>query len=232
MFFFEEFTILVLIIFSDMLKVENISVSSLESAIRGMRNPMNSHSKSDSRWSVGEKTDGVQYSYFRIGPDDLDLCKRLIKAGPSDRKFLRMIHVQMDIVSSLYWWKEMDQYKVSTTTNSCSTMHRIHSRDLVLSDFSYDHLDDRGVEILRSVIDEINRNRALFMNTGDKKYWWNMIQLLPSSYNQRRTWDGDYETLLGMYFARRNHQLDEWHSLCDAIMELPYMREFASAMKS
>ncbi len=203
-----------------MLKVENTSVLGFESAFRGMRNPLNSWKKGDS----------VFTPEIIIGENDMKLAKALIKAGPADRKLLRMIHVQVDITAPLYWWKEMDQYKVGTVTDSCSTMHKIHSRNLTIDDFSHEHLDGLMNGTLKGIIELMNTYRQKFVETKDKSYWWNIIQMLPSSFNQMRTWDGNYETLMSMYFQRRNHKLDEWHTLCDWILELPYMREFIGVL--
>jgi len=204
-----------------MIKIEKACTFGWEGAFRGMRNPLNSWSKTDSDFKDGNIT---------LGENDLKLCKALIKAGASDRKFLRMIHVQLDITAPLYWWKEMDQYKISTVTDSCSTMHKIHSRDLTMDDFSTDHLTEENKAVLKNTIAAINEARKGFKETGDKDQWWQMIQLLPSSFNQKRTWDGNYETLIGMYFSRRHHKLDERHAMCDGILELPYMKEFLGAL--
>ena len=170
----------------------------------------------------------------------MKLCKNLIKAGSSDRKFLRMIHVQANVTAPLYWWKEYDTYKVGTTTNSTSTMHTIHKRDLTLDDFSYEHLLKRGIDFLQNLINEINRNRNLYtkgfkgvpsddaygVRPTDKTLWWQMIQLLPSSFNQMRTIDLNYETLLSIYRQRKGHKLDEWREFCKWIETLPYIKEF------
>lgn len=204
-----------------MIEISNMETSGWNAAIRGMRNPLSSWNKADSTISSKE---------IILGENDKRLALLLTKAGPSDRKFLRMIHVSMDINAPLYWWKEMDQYKVSTVTDSCSTMHKIHSRDLTLGDFSHEHLTDESKELLISVIEEINKNRKLYKETNQKEYWWQMIQLLGSSYNQKRTWDGNYETLLGIYFQRRHHKLDEWHTLCNYIIELPYMKDLIETL--
>ena len=214
-----------------MIKIDNTQVYGLDNAIRAMRNPLNSWDKSDSRVLFNNDDEPGQGPFrFEIGENDMKLCKALIKAGNSDRKFLRMIHVQMDITAPLYFFKEFDTYKISTVTNSCSTMHKIHSRDLTLDDFSTEHLDEDSLGCIEDTIYVINRNRERFKETNDKKYWWQMIQLLPSSFNQMRTWDGNYETLMSMYFQRRNHKLDEWHTLCDWILTLPYMKEFIGVL--
>ena len=212
-----------------MIKIDNTHIYGLDNAIFCMRNPLNSWDKSDSK-VVFANDDSQEAFRFEIGEKDMKLCKALIKAGNSDRKFLRMIHVQADITAPLYWWKEMDQYRISCTTNSCSTMHKIHSRDLTLDDFSHDHLTKESLDVLMNTIELINEYRLQFIETKDKDCWWQMIQLLPSSYNQMRTWDGNYETLLSMYFQRRHHKLDEWHTLCDWIIELPYMKDFISVL--
>lgn len=203
-----------------MLKVENTSVLGFESAFRGMRNPLNSWKKGDSTFTPK----------IKIGENDMKLAKALIKAGPADRKFLRMLHVQVDITAPLYWWKEFDTYKISTVADSCSTMHKIHSRDLTIDDFSTEHLNDLMKNTLKGIIELMNLYREKFIETKDKDNWWQIIQMLPSSYNQMRTWDGNYETLMSMYFQRRNHKLDEWHTFCDWILELPYMKEFIGAL--
>ena len=175
----------------------------------------------------------------------MDLAKRLIKAGSPDRKFMRMIHVQADVTAPLYWWKEYDTYKVGTVANSCSTMHTIHKKEFTIDDFSHEHLSERSMSFLQNLIEEINRNRSLYVKgfkgvpgdndydvkPYDKTYWWQMIQLIPSSFNQMRTIDLDYETLYSIYHQRRNHKLDEWHIFCDWIETLPYMKEFLELKK-
>lgn len=234
-----------------MLKIENTEVLGWEHAIRGMRNPMNSWEKSDSnlyhasvyfdecnkRW----ETNGHR---FMIGPNDLDLMKRLRNAGTDHRKFMRMITVYVDIAGALYWWKEFDTYKVGTVANSCSTMHKIAAKEFTLEDFSHEHLIDYdsyfcnevdgpvlecapnvncgGLQHMNLTINLLNYYRQKYLETKDKKYWWQMIQLLPSSYNQRRTVMLNYEVLANIYKSRRNHKLDEWHIFCDWIEELPY----------
>lgn len=223
-----------------MIKIEDVEVMGIRKAIKGMRNAMNSWDKSDSVFVVEGKPNGDQFVYFKIGDVDMDLAKRLIKAGSSDRKFLRMIHVQADVTAPLYMWKQIDQYRIGVTTNSTSTMHTIHKRDLTLDDFSYEHLLKRGIDFLQNLINEINRNRNLYTkgfkgvpgddNYGviptDKTLWWQMIQLLPSSFNQMRTIDLNYETLLSIYRQRKGHKLDEWREFCKWIETLPYMKEF------
>ena len=199
-----------------MISLSNAVVFGWHSAIMGMRNPMNSWNKSDS----------VFYSDFscKIGQNDLDLMEKLIKAGAEHRKFLRMLHVQMDIEAPLYWWKEFDTYKVGTVANSCSTMHKIAAKEFTLDDFSHEHLtgetdglwvnaDGRdfmcsALDFCQITCDVLNHYRELYLKTKDKKYWWQMIQLLPSSYNQLRTVDLNYEVLLNQYFQRKDHKLD------------------------
>ena len=211
-----------------MIKFERTEVMGWEHAIRGMRNPMNSWEKSDSGkiyWNGTWYTlDPVIRSYFTdygmnllIGPNDLDLMRRLVKGGPVHAKYRRMITVYVDITAPLYWWKEFDTYKVGTVANSCSTMHKIAAKEFTLDDFSCEHLLDETftfniipTAIFRGLIDCLNENRRLYLQTKDKKYWWQMIQLLPSSYNQKRTVMLNYEVLANIYKSRRNHKLDEW----------------------
>lgn len=225
------------------IKIENIQTMGWEGALRGMRNPLNSWDKADSAYASDiERTDTNIAAYgtklnrydFIIGQNDLALCLKLIKAGSEHRKFLRMIHVQMDITAPLYWWKEFDTYKVATTSNSCSTMHKIAAKPFKTTDFSYEHLDeDISLECLARVINELNywRTRYLY-NPADKNSWWQMIQLLPSSYNQRRTVDMSMETVLNILHQRSHHKLDEWIELCDAMLkQIPYCQEFYNAMK-
>ena len=202
-----------------MLKVENIDVYGWKAAIRGARNPMNSWNLSDS-WQSDFTQDGKDG--YVIGQNDYKLLKNLCKAGKDHRKWMRMVTVTMDITAPLYWWKEFDTYKVGTVANSCSTMHKIHAKEFELDDFSHEHLEDYPKWLLSQVILEINKNRDDFNKTKDKDYWWQMIQLLPSSYNQKRTVQLNYEVLNTMYHARKNHKLDEWHTLCDEIEKLPY----------
>lgn len=219
-----------------MLKIENTEVVGWEAAIRGMRNPMNSWEKSDSRFNSLDDCGDCTHCNLRfdecptqqIGHDDLDLMTRLRNAGTDHRKFMRMITVYLDITAPLYWWKEFDTYKVGTVANSCSTMHKIHAKEFTLEDFSIEHLnDDRSAEVsnlewFEYLIIHLNRDRRKFIETKDKQYWWQMIQLLPSSYNQRRTVMLNYEVLANIYKSRRNHKLDEWHTFCDWIESLPY----------
>lgn len=220
-----------------MLKVENTVTPSPEqwtAVIRGMRNPMNSWDKSDSGWvelDDAKKADtGETFRYF-IGEADHELMIKLSQAGSDHAKFRRMIPVYADVIAPLYWWKEFDTYKVGTVANSCSTMHKIHSKEFTLDDFSCEHLIHnepipcRGFSAKQSLcvqIEILNMYRELFLETKDKKYWWQMIQLLPSSYNQRRTVMLNYEVLSNIYRSRKNHKLDEWHTLCNWIETLPY----------
>lgn len=193
-----------------MIKIENTHVDNIVRAVYSARNAMNSWDKSDSKWEDDT-----------LGENDLALAKKLSKAGNDHAKFLRMINVTMDITAPLYWWKEHDQYKVGTTTNSCSTMHRLTHKPFEMSDFSYEHLL-APIQDLRPLIDTLNMYREEYLKTKDKTYWWQMIQLLPSSYNQRRTVQLNYAVLKNMYFARRNHKLDEWRIFCETILSLPY----------
>ena len=221
-----------------MIKIENVETFGWEAAIRGMRNPKNSWAKSDSYPCaiLGELTDknrlyrcsGCKNEFAGrpnctvVGENDRKLAATLANSGPDDGKFLRMIHVQLDVTAPLYWWKEADQYKVGTVTDSCSTMHKIHAKEFDVNDFSHDHLTDGNLNWLLATIGVLNDNRERFVETKDKYFWWQLIQLLPSSYNQRRTWDLNYAVLRNIYHARRNHKLDEWHTFCDWIETLPY----------
>lgn len=197
-----------------MLKIENVSTFGWKAAIRGMRNPKNSWAQIDSAVVNGNG--------FVVGNNDYDLMYKLASAGTDHGKFMRMIHVQCDVTAPLYWWKEADQYKVGTVTDSCSTMHKIHAKEFTLDDFSHEHLNDESTEYLSELVDLLNRYRELFLKDKNKSWWWQMIQLLPSSYNQLRTWDLNYAVLQNIYHARRNHKLDEWHTFCDWIESLPY----------
>lgn len=232
-----------------MLKIEHVEVMGMRKAIKGMRNPLNSWDKSDS--CIGSCIDPIRHcegcpyefvgcndsDYFFIGKADMKLCKNLIKAGSPDRKFMRMIHVQADVTAPLYWWKEYDTYKVGTVANSCSTMHTIHKKEFTLDDFSKEHIgltpncDPMFFDTLEYVIMALNEARHCYLDTKDKAYWWQIIQLLPSSFNQMRTIDLDYETLYSIYHQRRNHKLDEWHTFCEWIETLPYMKEFLGLKK-
>ena len=214
-----------------MIKIEKTEVVGWEAAIRGMRNPMNSWDKSDSGWT----TDGIEesaivvdtdfegYWQLRIGPNDQKLMMNLRNAGTDDRKFMRMIVVYCDINAPLYWLKEYDTYKVGTVSNSCSTMHKIHANEITMDDFSTEHLYDDVIDLpFRKIIDCLNFFRNLYLQDKDKEHWWQMIQLLPSSYNQKRTVMLNYEVLANMYHARKNHKLDEWRDFCKWIESLPY----------
>ena len=200
-----------------MLKVEHISVMNFENAVRGARNPMNSWAKMDSYYDE----DGN----FVMGENDLSLATRLAKAGSDHRKYLRQVMVSMDITAPLYWWKEFDTYKVGTVANSTSTMHKIQAKEFTREDFSCDRMSDDCLAALDAVIAYLEGERVRFVETKEKQHWHNMIQLLPSSYNQMRTVTMNYEVLINIYYARRHHKLAEWHVLCDAIEELPYAKE-------
>ena len=232
-----------------MIKITDTEVVGWEHAIRGMRNPMNSWAKSDSNYTIVDvnEIDNSPYIYinsdddyisYTIGPNDQSLMMRLVKAGDEHAKFMRMIHVSMDILAPLYWWKQADTYKVGFVTNSCSTMHKIQAKEFVLEDFSHEHLStpetDRRREdgtvqhnnapykALELTICQLNIARDLYLKTKDKTYWWQMIQLLPDSYNQLRTCDTNYATLRKMYHQRKGHKLDEWTSFIEWIETLPY----------
>ena len=205
------------------IRIDNVDVYGFEAAIRGMRSPKNSWDKSDSCWSSPNEN-GTDKPMYIIGENDLKLMHTLAAAGQDHGKFLRMIHVQLDVTAPLYWHKEADQYKVGTVTDSCSTMHKIHSKEFTLDDFSHEHLYS-PLHDLKPTVDLLNVYRERFLETKDKEDWWQLIQLLPSSYNQRRTWDLNYAVLRNIYHARRNHKIDEWHTLCDWIETLPYAKE-------
>lgn len=223
-----------------MIKIENIEVMGWEAAIRGMRNPMNSWEKSDSIFvedgeyhdicgNSGPYNGTVTKTFFKMGGKDLDLMTHLSKAGTDHRKFMRMITVYLDITAPLYWWKEFDTYKVGTVANSCSTMHKIAEKEFTMENFSCEHMNHTSLNVLKEIIDLLNKYREDYLNPeagkiGVKKdYWWQMIQLLPSSYNQRRTVMLNYEVLANIYKSRKGHKLDEWNSLCDWIENyLPY----------
>lgn len=206
-----------------MIKLERTSVMNLENAMRGARNPMNSWGRMDSSYDE----DGN----FCLGPNDLDLGRRLRKAGSDHRKFIRQIFVSVDITAPLYWWKEYDTYKVATVANSTSTMHKIHSKAFELDDFSHDHLTKDSLEFLGVIIDRLESIRQKFVAEKKKEDWYDLIQLLPSSYNQMRTCTMNYETLVNIYFARRNHKLQEWHTFCHWIESLPYAKELIIAQE-
>lgn len=200
-----------------MIKTERTSVMNLENAIRGARNPMNSWNKSDSY--------SDENGNYILGENDLGLAKRLAKAGSDHRKYLRQIFVSVDITAPLYWWKEFDTYKVGTVANSCSTMHKIHSKPFEINDFSHEKLSYAGLISLENTIGFLEHCRQLYIETKDKQHWDDMIQLLPTSYNQMRTCTLNYENLINIYYARKNHKLSEWHTLCDWISQLPYFKE-------
>ena len=200
-----------------MLKVENLEAMNFLNAIRGARNPMNSWSRLDSY--IDEN------GYFVMGENDMSLATRLCKAGSDHRKFLRQIFVTMDITAPLYWWKEFDTYKVATVANSTSTMHKIHSQSFELSQFSCDRLSEKSLERFESYMAYLEELRLNYVETKDKSVWYELIQMLPTNYNQMRTCTMNYETLINIYNARKNHKLDEWHVLCDAIKSLPYAKE-------
>ncbi len=201
-----------------MIKIERTSVMNLENAIRGARNPLNSWDRMDSSYDANGN--------YILGENDLGLAKRLAAAGSDHRKFLRQIFVSVDITAPLYWWKEFDTYKVGTVSNSCSTMHKIHAKAFDRDDFSCDRLDEGGLAALDSLIAYLECEREKFCaDKNDKQAWHNMIQLLPSSYNQMRTISMNYENLINMYYARKTHKLAEWHTLCEWIESLPYAKE-------
>jgi len=202
-----------------MIKIERTSVMNLDNAIRGARNPMNSWAKSDSYYDE----DGN----FVYGEADLEFGGRLCRAGGDHRKFIRQIFVSVDITAPLYWWKEFDTYKVGTVANSTSTMHKIHSKPFERADFSCDRLDEGGLKLLDGIIEYLESEREKFnADKTDRQSWHNMIQLLPSSYNQMRTVTMNYENLINMYYARKSHKLAEWHTYCEWIESLPYAKEF------
>ena len=202
-----------------MIQIERTSVMNLEGAIRGARNPMNSWAKSDSYYD--------ENGQFVLGPVDIDFGHRLAVSGSDHRKFLRQVFVTVDITAPLYWWKEFDTYKVGTVANSCSTMHKIHAKAFDRDDFSHDRLDESGLALLDAIVDYLECERQKFIaNKEDRQPWHNMIQMLPSSFNQMRTVTLNYENLISMYYARRNHKLAEWHTLCDWIASLPYAKEW------
>ena len=200
-----------------MLKLERTSVMNLENAMRGARNPMNSWAKSDSAYD--------DKGNYILGENDLALAKKLCRAGSDHRKFVRQIFVSADITAPLYWWKEFDTYKVATVANSTSTMHKIHAKPFELADFSVDKLSDGALAAFRTYMDYMEATRRRFVETKDKRDWYDLIQLLPSSYNQLRTVTMNYETLVNIYYARRAHKLDEWHVFCDWIRTLPYAED-------
>lgn len=200
-----------------MIKIERTSVMNFDNAMRGARNPLNSWARYDSHFD--ENGD------FIFGENDLNLAKRLCSAGTDHRKFVRMIFVSVDVTAPLYWWKEYDTYKISTVANSTSTMHKITSKPFELSDFSVDHMNDEGIKAMESLIETLEDLRLRYIETKDKNLWYTIIQLLPSSYNQMRTCTLSYENLCNIYYARRNHKLEEWHTYCDWIKGLPYFSD-------
>ena len=207
-----------------MIKIENTEVLGFDAAIRGMRNPMNSWNRKDS----GKQLNDQHLMEYEVGPNDHDLMMRLASAGPVHAKYRRMIVAYVDITAPLYWWKEFDTYKVGTVANSCSTMHKIHAKEFTLDDFSHEHLitdedtQTNYIGVLDFLVDVLNKARAKYLETNDKRYWWQMIQLLPSSYNQKRTVMLNYEVLANMYESRKDHKLDEWVTFCKWIESLPY----------
>ena len=221
-----------------MIKLEKYEVVGWEHAIRGMRNPMNSWDKSDSAYCT-ERTDcrncpmndhngrclasDINHAYI-VGPKDYSLMMKLRNAGNDHRKYMRMLVVYVDITAPLYWWKEFDTYKVGTVANSCSTMHKIHAKEFTEEDFSTEHLTETSMEKVKGLVCHLNQMRNVFISEKiqNKKYWWQLIQLLPTSYNQKRTVMLNYEVLANIYKSRKNHKLDEWRTLCDWIKELPY----------
>ena len=200
-----------------MIKLERTSVMNLENAMRGARNPMNSWNQMDSFYDE----DGN----YVLGPNDLGLAKRLRRAGSDHRKYIRQVFVSVDITAPMYWWKEYDTYKVATVANSTSTMHKIHSKPFSMDDFSCDHMTDGTKKFMETVVAELENIRLRFKETKSKDDWYDMIQLLPSSYNQMRTCTFNYETLINIYRARKNHKLAEWHTFCDWIETLPYAEQ-------
>ena len=200
-----------------MLKVERISVMNLENAMRGARNPLNSWARSDSYYD--------ENGQYILGENDLGLAKRLARAGSDHRKYLRQIFISVDVTAPMYWWKEYDTYKVATVANSTSTMHKIHSKEFSRDDFSLDKLDEDSMAFFDTIIAKLEELRFKYTETKDKQYWYDIIQLLPSSYNQMRTCSLNYETLINIYYARKGHKLDEWHTFCDFIKTLPYAKD-------
>lgn len=231
-----------------MICIENVNVFGWESAIHGMRNPMNSWEKSDSCFDCcadtrcmdfcgySNKVETCEKWHINLGENDLALMKKLVKAGSDHRKFMRFITVTCDIVAPLYWWKEFSTYKIGTVANSCSTMHKIHEKEFTLEDFSHEHLYQETYDLFRLTVDHLNKVRDIYLHGGvlrvgeapawfepkDKEIWWQMIQLLPSSYNQRRTVQMNYEVLFNIYHARKEHKLDCWRTFCEWIETLPY----------
>lgn len=205
-----------------MIDFNRVYVMNLENAIRGARNPMNSWVRSDSYYD--------ENGQYILGENDLSLAKRLRNAGTSDhRKYLRQVMLSVDITAPMYWWKEYDTYKVATVANSTSTMHKIHSKPFEIEDFSHDHLTENGLKVLKGLVDEMEKIRLEYVETKDKALWYDLIQLLPSSYNQMRTCTLNYETLINIYKSRKHHKLEEWRSFCEWIETLPYAKELIIA---
>ncbi|MBR6898611.1 MAG: hypothetical protein IKN24_10645 [Lachnospiraceae bacterium] len=204
-----------------MIKFEHTSVMNFENAVRGARNPMNSWDRMDSTYDAEGN--------FVFGPNDLALAKKLVRAGSDHRKFIRQIFVSVDITAPIYWWKEYDTYKVATVANSTSTMHKIHAKPFELSDFSVDHMTDSSREMFELYIAFMETKRKKYVETKDKAYWYDIIQMLPESYNQMRTCTFNYETASNIFRARKNHKLAEWHEMCDWIKSLPYAAELITA---
>ena len=212
-----------------MLKVENVEVWGLEHSIRGMRNPMNSWDKSDSELDYNCYTETTS---FKIGKNDLELMQKLYKAGTEHRKYLRFIHVSMDIIAPMYWYKEFDTYKVGVSRNSCSTMHTIHKKKFELDDFSHEHLNSESVNRLEFLLELLNIYRESYIVSQDKQDWWQMIQLLPSSYNQRSTINMNYENVANIIHQRTGHKLDEWGTFIKELKCLPYIEEIMGDVKA
>lgn len=200
-----------------MIVLEKTAVMNLENAMRGARNPLNSWARSDSEYD--------EEGNYVLGPNDLGLAQRLRKAGNDHRKYMRQIFVSVDITAPFYWWKEYDTYKVATVANSCSTMHKIAAKPFEMEDFSVDHMTDGTKAFMQTIVDRLEEIRLRYKETKDKADWYDLIQLLPTSYNQKRTCTMSYETLVNIYFARKDHKLQEWHTFCDWIRTLPYAEE-------
>ena len=217
-----------------MIKIENLDVSGFDHAVRAMRNPLNSWEKSDSEFEY----EFCSCIAFDIGENDLSLMQKLFKGGSEQRTYARMIQVYMDITAPLYWWKEMDRYTVGKSQVACSTMHKIAAKEFELDDFSHEHLDEtlsdatNALKCLKNIIYCLNYHRMQFISTKDKKYWWQMIQLLPSSYNQRRTVCMSYETVFKIIKERTNHKLDEWNDLVKILKDLPYVKEIMNGSET
>lgn len=206
-----------------MIKFNNTAVMNFENAMRGARNPLNSWARSDSSYD--------ENGNFVFGLNDLDLAKRLCQAGNDHRKFIRQIFISVDITAPIYWWKEYDTYKVGTVANSTSTMHKIHSKPFELADFSTDHMTDEALDTMKVMVESLEEIRLKYMETKDKALWYSLIQLLPESYHQMRTCTMSYENAIAMYNARHNHKLEEWHTFCDWVCELPYFMELFPFIK-